>query len=582
MTYDLEKVRSGRQPIWIVEIDLDECTNTFGSAPCTASGAAGTECFNARKHCQDAANYDGGGVNVHTYRFAEPSTALLVSVDAYPSLRSVELRPTRIAPGEGLGERGACTLTFQDHPHHDRGVDPYVSTRTYDPMQQGSFWSKLRTRNPYYVGRTMRVKSGYITDPLDLVNNFITRTYIIERITGPDAQGTVTITGKDTLKLADDNRAQAPIPNTGVLAADISAVATTLTLSPAGIGNIEYDASGTVIIGSETMTFTRAGDVLTVARGTDGTPNVTHDANDLVQQCWRKSSDRIDDTIYDLLVNYANVDPTLINTTEWAAEIDTWMFGSTLTTLIVEPTGVRTLVDEICNQYMIAVWFQDTENKIKLECYVPRIPPLYPDVSDANGLVEGSYTAKDVDARRLTEIHIYYDRRLPTEDLDETTNYRNIQKYIDLSAEAAEEFGDVRILTVFSRWFNAAGDVLRLGNRLLSRYRNTPRVFTFTLDNKDSGILTGDVLTLTAEQLQDRFGAPKPTNMQVLRTTEQRVGDRLVYECEEHQFSKRYATIGPNTLLDYTAESVANQERYMFISNNSGLMSNGDEGYSIL
>ena len=38
--------------------------------------------------------------------------------------------------------------------------DPYVSERTYIPITRGTYFGKLKARNPFYNGRIMRVYSG--------------------------------------------------------------------------------------------------------------------------------------------------------------------------------------------------------------------------------------------------------------------------------------------------------------------------------------------------------------------------------------------------------------------------------------
>ena len=68
MSYDTERVKLGRKPLLICEIDLDQCALVYGQSPCTASGPAGSECYNTRKTCQDTPNYDGSGVQ--TLRFS--------------------------------------------------------------------------------------------------------------------------------------------------------------------------------------------------------------------------------------------------------------------------------------------------------------------------------------------------------------------------------------------------------------------------------------------------------------------------------------------------------------------------------
>ncbi len=66
MSYTDRIGEMGRKPVYIVEMDLDFCTRTYGVSPCTAAiGVTGTaKCFQTRKTCQDAANYSGGAVGV--------------------------------------------------------------------------------------------------------------------------------------------------------------------------------------------------------------------------------------------------------------------------------------------------------------------------------------------------------------------------------------------------------------------------------------------------------------------------------------------------------------------------------------
>jgi len=47
----------GREPVQIVEIKQPLCQNTFGVAPCTATGTADQKCFNTRATCLDTPNF---------------------------------------------------------------------------------------------------------------------------------------------------------------------------------------------------------------------------------------------------------------------------------------------------------------------------------------------------------------------------------------------------------------------------------------------------------------------------------------------------------------------------------------------
>ena len=163
MAYATEKRKVGRRPVKLLEIDADLCANTYGVSPCTASGSAGSECYNTRATCQDPANYAGTGTQ--TLRFCElDAPAEVIRAGYIPAIKSISTRPTKIDPAKGVAIRESRTLAVLDFPHHDRGLDPYVGTRGYVPAETGTFWGKWLARNKYYTGRAARVIDAYVSD----------------------------------------------------------------------------------------------------------------------------------------------------------------------------------------------------------------------------------------------------------------------------------------------------------------------------------------------------------------------------------------------------------------------------------
>ncbi len=586
MAHAAEMIRSGREPTWIVELDLDLCQEVFSVPPCTAVLAGvGLECFNTRKTCQDPTNYNPAA---QTYRFCQPRAGIPVTLGAFPFIDSVSIAPTKITVGRGLGERASVSVTFRDAPHHDRGIDPYVATRTYTPMEQGTFWLKLLARNPYYHGRIMRIKSGYIADPFDLTNDFVTRTYVIDQITGPSADGSVTVKGKDILKLADDERAQAPVANTGYLSANLNAGVTgvgAFTLLPAGVGNLEYGASGTVRIGEECILFSaRAADAFDIpggGRGQDGTADVAHVTDDAVQECLRYTNAEIDDVLTDLLVNYAGIPAPYIIAADWQQEVDDWFAGHAATTLITEPTGVRQLVNEICEQYMADIWWDERDAEIKLKILAPPSGTL-PDLTDDGALVGDSVNVTADPKARITQVWVYFGMVNATEPLDEARNFQTLYVRVDADAETAAEYGDKRVLKFYSRWFTSSGDALRFTSRMLSRLRDDPRTISFVLDAKDSASWTGDYVSITCDKILDRFGAKAPTILFLIETKELAGGHAYQYTALESQFKQRYWRIGPDTLPDYDDATDEEKAKYGWVSENAAPQLNGDGPYLIL
>jgi len=213
MTYEST---SGREVIQVVEIQQPFCDNTFGSAPCTATGTADTKCYNTRATCQDTTNFALG--TPLSLFFARGHVADMgVSGAPYiiPSLVSVSTSPTKInlaasnPDAQGLGNRALCSISFKDHAHSDRKVDPYVDGRSWNPLDadRGSFWTRWLSRNKYRHNIVIKVYEGYEGQALDEMN---VRTFFMDSVTWPDASGNVRIQAKDVLARLEARKAQAP------------------------------------------------------------------------------------------------------------------------------------------------------------------------------------------------------------------------------------------------------------------------------------------------------------------------------------------------------------------------------------
>lgn len=242
-----------------IEIDVPFCANTYGVAPCTASLTSspptGTrKCFNTPNTCQDRVNYIDAPV---TLRFSSDVGFLPDDIDVIPNVLSISYTPGTLSLGKDLGTRSTLSVNFADHPWPDTapGFDKYRTERPYDPMKLGTFWGKFRARQPFLRGRPMRLIRGEVGQTLAEME---TRHYIIDSFSHNADDGTYTIVAKDALKLADNDRAQAPILSQGFLVADITNTAASFTLSPSGIGNDEYPTSGYLAIGGkEVVSFFR-------------------------------------------------------------------------------------------------------------------------------------------------------------------------------------------------------------------------------------------------------------------------------------------------------------------------------------
>ena len=210
MSYDILKQLPGKEAVQFIELSMETCSRTYGSAPCVAAvGTTGTDrCFNTRSTCQSSAAFSGAS---KVYRFASRRIDNLQGAGespTFPTLLSVQSAPTILTPGAGLGVRSSVTITIQDHPWTDVWTDPYLALRSYNPDSQGTFWGRFAARNRYYPNRMLKVHTGFLNpDGSYDAANFKVRTYIVSKLVGPNPSGVVTIEGVDHSALRTERRA---------------------------------------------------------------------------------------------------------------------------------------------------------------------------------------------------------------------------------------------------------------------------------------------------------------------------------------------------------------------------------------
>lgn len=585
---------SNREPIQIVEIDLDYCTRTYGTSPCLAVlGTTGVrKCFNTFATCQYKSAYDGNTldttttINTKTYRFAGPRVNFPLGIGTYfPVLTGVSAISSTVniaGSDESLsafGRRATVKVDMVDFPTNDVYSDKYQSQRIsgtaqtdeggYDPKDRGSFFSKLRSRNPYYAGRPLRIIDGYIEN--GAIVGARTRNYILTNMTGPDSDGRVSFEAKDVLSLADNKKAVAPKASRGTLLANITNTDTTLTLTPTSVGS-EYATSGYATIGSEVVTFTRSGDVITLTgRGIEGTTISSHNAGDSFQQALAYSQARIDDVIKDLLVTYAGINSAYINTTAWATEITDWMSSVYLDTIITKPEGVNNLVGELA-VLGISIWWDDVNQTIGLKANRPLFNDTAYDLSDRNNIKE--IEQEDLDQYRLTQIHFYSVQTDPTKSVTAKENYDRLTVTIDSESESKKAYGDTRVREVFCRWLNMGADSIvgLLSIRLLNRFNTAPKTYTITLDAKDRSIGLTDVVAVSSRAVTDETGNPVTTNLQVIKLTESKFGHEVEVTAQAYDYAGRFARVMANTANNYGSATALEKSKGGYIVDGSTLV----------
>jgi len=544
---------SGRQPFSYVELDMDFCANVFGTAPCTATGSGDAKCFNTFISCLDTPNFNN---TVKTYRFCATSSGKVpVGLDAIPCLVGINITPAVIDAGKGLGLRAQCEITLRDFPHSDIRIDPYVDGRTYIPINQGSFFGKFKARNPYYNGRVMRVYSGYLEDDgsFDILN-FEKRTYFLDGFDGIDANGIVKITAKDILKLAGDDRSVCPKPSVGKINADITNSATTATLTPTGVGALDYPSSGYIRIGSEVCSFTRSGDVLTLVRGLKGTAATEHKRGDTVQLCKNIAGQKVQDIVYDLLVNFCGVDGSYADLINWNAE-QTAYLTRLYSALITAPVGVSKLLTELCEQVGFLLFWDEVNEKIILKSVRPNSSTeTVTDLTANYHLLADSLKLKDLNDDRVNEVWVYYGLIDFTKNLEEESNYKLLYVGANVSDQSTNKNRDVRIKKIFSRWITetASSAAVELAQKYLDRYALAPVEANFNLDAKDGSLALADFVRINSRQYQDFYGNNQDLLLQIVKRKEALVGTTWAFTARQFAFS---SNAKPDRIVDIAVDT---------------------------
>ncbi len=531
----------GRQPFNYVELELDFCANAAGVAPCTAIETGDAKCFNTFASCNDTANFNK---TTKIYRFCSPNGARVpVGLDAIPCLKSISMSPAQIDAKNGMGLRASCDIRLQDFPHDDIRIDPYVNGRTYIPINQGTYFGKLKARNPFYNARIMRVYTGFLnTDGSFSADKFERRTFVIEAWDGLDALGVTRIMGKDVLKLASDERAVCPIPSQGRLNLDMTAIATSFTVTPSGVG-ADYDASGYVRVGSEVMSYTRSGDVFTVVRGQRNTLAATHKQLDTVQLCKEFFGQTSQNIVYDLLTNFASVPTSYIDKSAWDAE-QVGYLPRLYNALITTPTGVSKLITELSEQVGFFLYWDEVVERIVFRAIRPnsdseQITAL---TSEYN-LLADSLKLKDIVDDRVNEVWVYYGVLDPSKNLSEDANYSNLYVASNVVNQSDVQNRDIRIKKILSRWITDRAAAIELGQRYLERFALAPVEADFMLDAKDSNLKLCDFVTIESKQKQDFTGSPLELLLQITKRVEKQTGTTWAFVARQFAFSSLVSPI---------------------------------------
>ncbi len=538
-------------------------------------------------------------VATRTLRFTKPQTSAPRDLYLMPLLVDVDTAATRINPGGGsrdrgvLGDRASIDLGFKDAPGSGRVVDKYRTERIsgtaqvdeggYEPLERGTFFSTWRARNRFFQNRRVRVLEGFVGEAL---RDMQTREYFVDQFLGPDSDGRVVFRAKDVLKLADDERAQAPDATPGELSAALTDVETT-SFQATGAVLADYpDAPGLVRIGSEVIEYqarTQATvdnvEFTTLSRGARGSEADSHDAEDRVQRCLEFVDVEPWKLAEELLVDFGNVPQEFIPITDWDDEGETWLSQFPLSAVITEPTSVTILLGEITKQAQFFIWWDEHAQEIKLKALRPPTEDPF-QLNEVSHMIEGASVLTEHPDQRLSQVWIFFKQKDPTKRLDDETNYARLRIRADLVSEAPAAYGETRIRKIFSRWLQTEGAVSQAAKLTLDRFQANPRTLKVRVDAKDRASLrVGEVVDVLMRTIVDDRGLEVPKRWQVISAREEPAGEAVALEFQEFEFVGRFALYMEDDAPDFDAATDDEKKSGAWYSDDDGKFPDGTDGY---
>lgn len=571
-----------REPITLVELVVPFCNLTHGQAPCTATGSP---CYNTFATCQDRENYDRGNLSLFfsTGAIAERGVPGVTGM-IRPFLKSVSTSPTRVNiagldPNKsGLGIRASTSVSMMDAPDPDRDVDPYQDQRSFDPLSRSSFWVKFRQRVRYVTGITIKIYEGYAGQALTEMQ---VRQYICEKLPPPDDAGNLTITGKDILSRLEERKAQVPEASPGLLFQAIDASQTSFIVAGALVS--EYQASGTVRIGDELMTYSAVEDdpdgirFTITQRGSDRTAAAEHDLDSVVQQCVRWDNLPPDVILRDLMVNYGGIPADFIPYAEWQKEVGDFISAVKLTHIVSQPIAVSELVSRVLQQTLLYAWWDERTAKINIQVlrgYTGELPVL----SERDHLT-GALQITDLERQRVSQAWVHFGVRDFTQSLTDAVNFRATFVSANPNSESDRQWGTPSVITIYANFLDVQVLARNLAVTINRRFVNVQQMASFTMDAKDRNFGVGDIVCLDVARVVDDDGAPRLRKWIITSYEPVHRSGLVRYEAMTADYLGRLYRIVANNTPDFTSGQALTDEA--IIGDSAGLLSDGQQAARI-
>lgn len=585
-----------RNIFWMVEMDLGSCENVYGQLPCTADGDPGFECYNTYQTCQDRENYVATTKTITL----TSNTMRSAGIVGYPCLSDFPtISPTQIKRGSGLAIFSSVRIPAMDFPVSDINLDPYINNRSENA--DGTFWGRLKARYPYYQKKPLRLKYGYLDD-LGAITWTSERSYQIEKIDGPNADGQVQIEARDILAALDDDAIQLPEPSFATLTFDVDPLDTKLSVTVDDIATA-FPAPGRVRINEELIDYASidipANELTNCTRGVGGTTADEHEADDSVQLAKVYDNDNVVDILFEMLTT-AGIPKSLIpydegqdvptgTPDEWDIEKANYLAGHLIDNTLSEPAPLIKHMRTLLEQTHINLWYEERLGKVRLSATNTRLAELTARPLNENAnLIADSVGVTEDRKGIITQSWIYFDKNNVLEGGD-PKDYNSLFIDINTELEDPNAWGEKRIVTTLADWLDNAGNIaITTNSRRLQENVNPRYQIKFALDAKDSDLYTGEFVTLETYKFQDKDGSPLRLSSQISSAKETIPGTRIEFTAEVVNYdaledpNRRYGYIVnvANEGVDYNDADEISQGQWGWIAAADGFI-DGNNPYRI-
>lgn len=343
---------------------------------------------------------------------------------------------------------------------------------------------------------------------------------------------------------------------------------------PATSGKAEY-----IRIGSEIIQYTvKSGDKLSwpdaTYRGAFGSTVADHKVSDGVQLCRAFINQSIQQVLTSLITENG-IAASYIGAS-LGTECGAWYTAAfNVNACISAPTASSALLADLLKQIGAVLWWSPQTQTLEFKAIMPS-SATYPTWADDANLIQGGTTISNLDTLRITQASIAYALKDATANLTQPINFLRTNVYVDAAAQSAFEYNDIRPKAIFSRWFTQSNSTAMAAavNRLVSRLRDVPKLFSVRIDPKDYTLAIGSLVAIKTARNGDATGAAKSEVCMITQSLDK--GTHIEVQARSMNFNGRYALIAPPGTADYPTDTV-----YAHIANPGGAMSDGNPGYLI-